>query len=440
MDIKIKPKEAASIIKALEGGVVPEKGLAHLQVGRSREVDEVLRVLNGVIDGESDLKFWVGDFGTGKSFMLRTIEIFALNMDFIVSTVDLNPERRFYASDGKAKALYTEIITRLASKTSGDGNTLKMILEKWILSIIREISSETGLSSKEIMSKENQGLVKERILKKTSEFYSKGMAFELGQAAGKYFEGMANGNSELSVQALRWIMGEIDTKTESRTVLGIRDTITDDNWFLMIKNLAELFKTMGYSGFVINFDEMVNIYKLPMAATRERNYEKILNIYNECKTNVAKYLLINFGATRKTVYDERRGMSGYGALKGRLGTDVIYSEGIVNSMKTVMDLKPLSPEEIYTLLERLWKVYEAFYKTTIPLTHGDIEYYMVEQLNRPGAREFLTPRAVIKDFIEILDLSRQNPDRTIRELTGMKLGVNTEVKKDSDDLDDIEIL
>ena len=440
MEHKIKPKEASSIIKALEAGVVPEKGLAHLLVGRKREVDEVLRVLEGIGEGESDIKFWVGDFGTGKSFMLRTIESLALSMDFIVATVDLNPERRFYASDGKARSLYREILAKLASKTSSDGNTLQMILEKWIHVMIREIAGEKAMDPKDLLLPENRRLVKEKILAETAGFYTKELAFELGQAIGKYFEGFAGGDTELAMQALRWIRADMTTKTEGRQVLGIREVITDDNWFQMIKNLAELFKRIGYQGLVINFDEVVNLYKLPMAATRERNYEKILNIYNECKGNIARNLFLNFGATRKTVYDEKRGMSGYGALKGRLGKDDSYAADILYTGKTVMDLKPLSPEEIFTLLEKLWKVFEVHHKVSIPMTHEDIQYYMVEQLNRPGAREFLTPRAVIKDFIDILDLARQNPKYLIRTLIEMKLGVNKQVTRDSDDHDDIEIL
>ena len=52
----------------------------------------------------------------------------------------------------------------------------------------------------------------------------------------------------------------------------------------------------------------------------------------------------------------------------------------------------------------------------------------------------MTPRAVIKDFIDILDLARQNPKYLIRTLIEMKLGVNKQVTRDSDDHDDIEIL
>lgn len=66
---------------------------------------------------------------------------------------------------------------------------------------------------------------------------------------------------------------------------------------------------------------------------------------------------------------------------------------------------------------------------------------MQGQLNRPGADEFLTPRAVIKDFIEILDLKRQNPNEDIKDIINMKFKNLTSVNKDPDNLDDdIEII
>ena len=107
---KINPKEANSIIKSLEAGVVPDIGIGHLLVGRKLEVEEIIKILENIENGDSDLRFWVGDFGSGKSFMLKTIENLALSKNFIVSTIDLNPSRRFYATDRKAVGLYLSLI------------------------------------------------------------------------------------------------------------------------------------------------------------------------------------------------------------------------------------------------------------------------------------------------------------------------------------------
>ena len=438
---RINPKEASTIIKSLEAGVVPDIGLGHLLVGRKAEVDELIRILENIENGDSDLRFWVGDFGSGKSFMLKTIENLALSKNFVVSTIDLNPSRRFYASDRKAVNLYSSIIENLKTKNARTGNVIELIIEEWISSIFAKLSADRGYELKDLMA----GLYKDEvlgvILETLAKFKVVGLSYELGQAICRYYEGFISNDRILKLKAIRWIRGDITTKTEAKKDLCINEIINDDNYFEAIKNLAELFQEIGYAGFVINFDEAVNLYKIPHSTTRERNYEKILNIYNECKSNLAKGLFINFGATRKTVFDQSRGLSSYGALKGRLGSEASMDSDFVNTNKTVLALKVLTDEEIYTLLENLVKIYNTHYKTEINFTSSEIVSYMEGQLNRPGADEFLTPRAVIKDFIEILDIKRQNPDIEIIDLLAEKFGNVLPVSKDPDDLDDeIEII
>lgn len=442
MKSRVSPKEADNIIKALEGGIVPRRGIQHLLVGRNEEVQEIISILDSIAQGGSDIRFWVGDFGSGKSFMLGTIESIAVQKNFVVSTVDLTPTRRFYASDGKARALYSEIVDNIVVQTSQDGNAINTILEEWINRIIMNISKRDNIPVNELLMIENKKIVENEILNVTSSFNSVGLSYELGQAIAKYYEGIVKDNKVLKLKALRWIRGDIDTKTESKRELGIERIINDDNWYDAIKNLAELFSDIGYSGFVVNFDEAVNLYKLPMAQTRERNYERILNIYNECKSNAARGLFVNFGATRKTVFDENRGMASYGALKGRLGTEDSMDSKFLNTNRTVLPLKPLSAEEIYTLLENLNDIYNVHYKENISMTTEHIKMYMEEQLNRPGSAEFLTPRAVIKDYLEILDLIRQNPDESVENIIYEKFGRKSmPVTKDEANKDDeIEVL
>lgn len=438
---RINPKEASTIIRSLEAGVVPDIGLGHLLVGRKAEVDELIKILANIENGDSDLRFWVGDFGSGKSFMLKTIENLALSKNFVASTIDLNPSRRFYATDRKAVNLYSTIIENLKTKNARTGNVIEIIFEEWISNIFSKLSSDKAYDLKDLMAGEYKDEVIGIILETLAKFRSVGLSYELGQAISTYYEGFITNNRILKLKAMRWIRGDITTKTEAKKDLGINEIINDDNYFEAIKNLAELFQEIGYAGFVINFDEAVNLYKLPHATTRERNYEKILNIYNECKSNQAKGLFINFGATRKTVFDESRGLASYGALKGRLGSEASMDSDFVNTNKTVLGLKVLTDEEIYTLLENLVNIYNTHYKTQISITSGEIISYMEGQLNRPGADEFLTPRAVIKDFIEILDIKRQNPNTEIADLLADKFVNLLPVSKDPDNLDDeIEVI
>lgn len=435
MTTKINPRDAESIIRGLEGGIVPSRGIRHLLVGRKNEVLEIIDTLDYLDQGGSDIRFWVGDFGSGKSFMLRTIESMAIQRNFVASTVDLTPSRRFYATDKKAKALYKEIVDNMATMGARDGGAIEAIVGQLVTGILTE-GMEEGIVDLTDLDDEAKAWVRDRILDLTTSFKSAGLAYELGEAIYHFFIGEVSGNRNLKLAAIRWIRGDIDLKMEARRELGLSEIINDDNWFDALKTLVELFRAIGYGGLVVNFDEAVNLYKLPMARTRERNYERILNIYNECKSGAIEGLFVNFGATRKTVFDESRGMSSYGALKGRLGSEESMDSKYVNTNRTALGLKPLSPEEIYTLLDNLRNIYSVYWDQDMDFKGENIRTYMELQLNRPGADEFLTPRAVIKDFLEILDIKRQNQGVDELEIIQEKFG-GMPIYKDQEDLDDL---
>ncbi len=445
---KIRPRVARQILSALEGGVVPKQGIQHLLVGRAAETEEILSILEQVEDGASEVRIWVGDFGTGKSFMLRTIQQLALMKNFACTTADLTPTRRFQASDGKALALYRELIKHLQTQGAEEGQALPAILLRYLKTRSGKLPAFSGLSldrGEEWMQLDSSMVqdLRREIFRDFSQFQSGGLAFEFSQALVGYLEALVENRPQKQFQILRWLGGLMETKTEAKKELQIHRIINDDTWTDALQNWAELLRRAGYAGLVANFDELVNLYKLARAQSREQNYERILNLYNDCKGGNVQGLFLNFAATRKAVYDERRGMSSYGALKGRFGLASENLQELADQRSTVQQLKPLSPEEIYTLLEKLQELYRTVYPFDPAFSPQEIARFMQAQLNRPGAEEFLTPRSVIKDFIDLLQLAEQNPDKEPKDILQSRfgrLGVMTRDAQDHDDDLSIEIL
>jgi hypothetical protein len=419
--VQLKPKESAAIINALSGGVVPNTGIQHITVGRADETKAVVDSLNNVSTGNSEMRFWIGSFGSGKSFMLQLIETLAVRTNFVVATVDFTPENRLYASDGKAQALYGQIVTKLITQTNQDGDALPTILDQWIEKVMNEVVGEREIDFDVLDKPENQMHVKNKIIETTRSFDSVG-GFEFGQAVAKYYEGYANNNPELQRLASRWLKGQYTAKTDALRDLGIREIINDQNYYDMLKNLCELFINLGYRGFVINLDEAINLFKISQRQSREKNYEKILSIYNDCLQGNAKHLFVNIGGTRQFLEDEQRGLFSYQALKTRLTSGRLESMGLRDLSQPVIHLKPLSQEDVFTLLSMLKSIFEQYHHITVPCTEQQIIRFMEGHLNRPGAEEYLTPREVIRDFLQLLSLERQNPDTTIDTLLDQMFG------------------
>lgn len=433
----IKPKEATSIINSLIGGVVPKIGVQHITVGRSEEIDAFVKALEDVKNGHSMVKFWIGDFGSGKSFMLHLLNTVALKQKFVVANADFTPDNRLYSNDGKGVALYSALMDNVAIQTKPEGGALPTLMEKWIEQIITKTAEENKISLTDIRNEQYLNLIQTNIMKTINEITDVG-GFDFGMVVMKYYEGYIKDDEQLRRNALKWLKGEYRTKTEAKQDLGVREVINDLNYYDMLKNFCKLFVSMGYSGFMVNLDEAINLYKISTSVMREKNYEKILTIYNDCFQGKVTNLFFNFAGTKEVLENERRGLFSYNALKSRLETNKFETAEIRDFAQPVIRLMPLNHNEIFVLLKKLKAIFNYNYKTESNISDTDIQQFMEEIFNKPGASEFLTPREVIRDFLNILNILRQNPDVDKNKLFG-ELEISDE-RPDEISLDNIEEL
>jgi len=413
----IKPKEATSIINSLIGGVVPKIGVQHITVGRSEEISAVVSALEDVKNGHSMVKFWIGDFGSGKSFMLHLLNTIALKQKFVVANADFTPDNRLYSNDGKGVALYSALMDNIAIQTKPEGGALPTLLEKWIEQVITQTAENNNIPFTEIRNEQYLNLIQSNIMKTINEITDVG-GFDFGTVVMKYYEGYIKDDEQLRRNALKWLKGEYRTKTEAKQNLGVREIINDLNYYDMLKNFCKLFVTMGYSGLMVNLDEVINIYKISTSVMREKNYEKILTIYNDCFQGKVTNLFFNFAGTKEVLENPRRGFYSYDALKTRLVTNKFETAEIRDFAQPVIRLLPLNHNEIFVLLQKLKAIFDYNYKTDIDITDNEIHQFMEEIFNKPGASEFLTPREVIRDFLNILNIIRQNPSVDKNKLFG----------------------
>jgi len=413
----VKPKEATEIINSLIGGIVPRSGVQHIAVGRDDEIASVIASLEDVKSGHNVMKFWIGDFGAGKSFMFHLMKTVALKQKFVVSNTNFTPENRLYSNNGKALSLYSAIIDNIVINTKPDGGALPTLLEKWIDQVIETTAKESKVSPIEIRREEYLPLIQENIFKTIKEITEVG-GHDFGIIVMKYYEGYITNNDLLCRNALRWLKGEYRTKTEARHDLGIREIINDQNYYDMLKNFTKLFVSMGYRGFMINLDEAINLYKISTSVTREKNYEKLLTIYNDCYQGKVSNMFFNIAGTKEFLENERRGLYCYNALKTRLETNRYAVEGIKDFAQPVIKLSPISHTEIFVLLKNLKNIFDFNYKITIDIGEADIAFFMEDIYNKPGASEFLLPREVIREFLNILSVLRQNPNVAFKQLVG----------------------
>ena len=412
-DRKVPRRIAQTIINSLKGGVVPRIGLPYITVGRKNEIEALLHDVDIIAEGGASFRFIVGRYGSGKSFLLQTIRNYVMDRGFIVADADLSPERRLQGTNGQGLATYRELIGNLSTKTKPEGGALNLLLDRWISGLQSEAVIESGLA---LGDPALTAMIDKKIYTVTSSVSELVHGFEFANLLSKYYHAYVDGDDETKFKVVRWFRAEYTLKREAKEALGINIVITDDNWYEYLKLFATFFRLAGYSGMMIMIDELVNIYKVPNSITRQYNYEKILTIYNDTLQGKAKYFGVIMGATPQAIEDKRRGVYSYEALRSRLAEGKFSKEGARDLLAPVIRLEALTAEEMLILCEKLANIHADLYGYKRTVSMDDLVGFIKIEYERVGADINITPREVIRDFIELLDLLYQNPSMGIKEM------------------------
>ena len=395
---RVPKRVAAVIINSLKGGVVPRIGLPYITVGRETEIRALLTDLDLIENGGASFRFLVGRYGAGKSFLLQTIRTHAMGEGFVVADADLSPERRLQGGQGQGLATYRELIRNISTKTRPEGGALNLILDRWVAST-ENADDETMHRQLDPLEEMVHGFEFVRILK-------------------RYRSAKSESDDETISHVTKWLRGEYRTKTEAKQELGTSTIISDDDWYDYIKLFARFLVSAGYKGMLVLIDELVNLYKIPNAITRQYNYEKILTMYNDTLQGKAHHLGIIMGGTPTSIEDRRRGVFSYEALRSRLTQGRFARDDLKDMLAPIIRLQPLTYEELLVLIEKLTQIHAGYFGWTPTLTENDLVEFLKIEFGRVGADTHLTPREVIRDFIELLDILCQNPSASIAELLG----------------------
>ncbi len=412
---KVPKRIEQAILNSLKGGVVPRIGLPYITVGRKNEIEALLRDVDIIADGGASFRFIVGRYGSGKSFLIQTIRNYVMDKGFIVADADLSPERRLQGTRGQGLATYRELISNLSTKTKPEGGALTLVLDRWISGVQAQAVRETGLEPGDAALTQ---AVDQKIYAVTSAVSELVHGFEFARLLSVYYHAYVDGDDAQKAKVARWFRGEYALKKEAREELGVNIIITDDDWYDYLKIFAVFFRMAGYAGMVIFIDELVNLYKIPNAVTRQYNYEKLLTMYNDTLQGKARYLGIIMGATPQAIEDKRRGLYSYEALRSRLVEGKFSRPGARDLLAPVIHLEPLTPEEMLVLCEKLTVMHADLYGYEKKLDTDHLADFIRLEYSRIGADQNITPREVIRDFIELLDLLYQNPSMTMDELLG----------------------
>lgn len=402
----IRQKDRDVIIQSLRSGVVPSRGLHHIQVGRKKEIEEFLKDLDRIADGGSTFRLITGEYGAGKTFFLSLVRSLALEKKLVTVHADLNPDRRLQSSSGQARSLYAELMRNLSTRLKPEGGALSGVIEKFITSTLTE-AKESGISERRALHAKL-----EHLTEMTN-------GYDFAAVIGAYWQGYENGNDQLKADALRWLRGEFATKTEAKNALGVRGIISDASFYDQLKLMGRFVRLAGYSGLLVCLDELVNLYKITNPQSRNANYEQILRILNDSLQGTTEGLGFILGGTPEFVTDGRRGLYSYDALKSRLAENKFTKDNhFVDFSGAVIPLSSFSQDEFLVLLHNLLHVYASGDEANYLLHEDALQAFMRHCHKQIGDESFRSPRNTIKEFLDLLATLEQNPTANWETLLG----------------------
>ena len=410
----------SSLLSSVSAGVVPRSGAPYIAIGRKDEIAAFLSDLEEINEGGGAMRFLIGRYGSGKSFLIQLIRGYALERDFLTADCDLSPERRLCGSGGSGIATYRELMKNLASKSSPDGNALSKVILRWISKIKTELILG-GISTDDEAALDRE--LSRKIHAALSELEFMVGGFDFARVIFEYYVASVSDSEQATAKmsaCLRWLRGEFSTKTEAKGALGfpVSVIIDDDNWYDFIKLWAILSKNVGYRGLVVFIDECVNLYKIPNRISRENNYEKILSMFNDTLQGRAPGLDIIFGGTPQFLEDTRRGLFSYEALRSRLCDSRFALDGFKNLIGPVIRLRRLSDDELFALIQRVTVLYSQYYNWECTVSAEDRLKFLNICLARAGADSMITPREMLRDYMTVLNILMQNPTAQFSDIVG----------------------
>lgn len=413
MTEKIPVRIASGLLNSLKGGVVPRIGLPYISVGRKDEINSLLSDIETIKDGGATCRFVVGRYGSGKSFLLQMMKSYALDTGFVVVDADLSPNRRFFGSNGQGLATYKELIKNMSTKTKPEGGALNLILQKWLNNLQIQVMEEKNITRDDPNFKKAMEIKIYKIIDILQESVN---GFDFSKLLIIYYNAYIDENQEKMNQVLRFLRGEYRTKTEAKRELSISNIITDSNWYDYLKLFASFLVNAGYTGLLVLIDELINIYKIPNSVTRQQNYETILMIYNDTLQGKAKHIGFIMGGTPECIEDQRRGLFSYEALKSRLNSSRFSNDNIRDVLAPIIKLLPLTNEEILILLEKIAIIHAKLNNYPVKITTKEITEFIKIEYSRVGTEKYITPREIIRDYIEVLNILYQYPNETLEHI------------------------
>lgn len=383
-------KEIQAVLHALQHGVVPENILS-FGIGRTQEMEELQSVLQHIGSGSGMVKFISGEYGSGKSFMLQTIQERAWSQNFVVAKMQVEKGLRL----NQFHSLYYHIMHSLTTRDSGyQGTSFKDLFNHWLETLKKDTSKENASESiQQVISTLNQ--------------YN----LSFSRALLYYIRARIQNDQTMADSVASWLTGEQNIPYALKKKFEVIGHIDHSNAIHFLQAFVKLIKCLGYEGLVILVDELELVIH-ERSDLRLLVYQNLRYLIDNCFNDQLNHCLFFFAATNDWFNDKEKGPESYSALSQRLGKgDERRTLGKSNMRKPVIRLTRPNAEDLRQLTEKIIKLYSYAHHFELKISQESLQNWVSLMLKEDGIEEHeINIRIYVTKLIDILDLLEMNPN------------------------------
>lgn len=378
------------IINSLRNGVNSNIPYSIRGAGRENEISEINRCLSMVQKGSGSFKVICGEFGSGKSYLLKVAAEQALRSNFIVSNVTINKGFRL----NNIEDLYYNVMHNLSiqKKFKSEKITFEDVFQIW-LDKIRNYPDKS-LAQNEIIS----------IISKLEKYnHSFARAFLI------YIKARISNDKETSRIVASWLMGEQNMPAHVKAKFDIKGNIDKQNSLDFLKAFIKLTEFIGFSGMLITIDELGLVLN-ERSDIRRRSYENLRLLLDSCIQGDLGQCMLIFASNNEIIDDHLRGFYSYYALCQRLGNLDRGKSSFADYRQTVMFISPLTRPELLKICGEITDLHKSVYQWGPKISIEGVNNWVLYSLCKGNINGYkANTREYIVKLIEILDTMEQNP-------------------------------
>jgi hypothetical protein len=306
----ISPQRRREITDALRRGTVPQRGLDAFAVGTDRFAAAFDDELATVATRGAGFKAVRGEYGSGKTFVVRWLAERARTQGFATAEVQI--------SEGGTplhhlEAVYRRLCERLTTADTA-GGALRSVVDSWFFALHEDVvaagappgDAEAVLAATDALAEQRLGAVAAR-------------APALAAVLRGYRRALAGGDTARAEGLLAWLGGQPHVAASVKRAAGIRGDLDHDAALAFLAGLLTILRGAGYAGLVLVLDEVETLQRV-RADARDRALNALRQLIDEVDQGRFPGLYLVITGT-PVFFDGPQGAQRLAPLAQRLHTD-----------------------------------------------------------------------------------------------------------------------